>query len=64
MDINIVRETVTLVCFVIFVGIVLWAWSGDNRERFEEAARLPLDDEQPRQGRHSSKGTHTSGMPL
>ena len=44
MDINIVREAVTVVSFVIFVGIVLWAWSSANRERFAEAARLPLDD--------------------
>lgn len=45
MDINIVREAVTVVSFVIFVGIVLWAWSGANRERFAEAAQLPFQDD-------------------
>ena len=44
MDINVLREIVTVAAFCLFVGIVLWAWSGRNRDRFEEAARLPLDD--------------------
>lgn len=29
---------------VIFIGIVVWAYSGKRRERFDAAARLPLDD--------------------
>jgi cytochrome c oxidase cbb3-type subunit IV len=44
MDINTMREAVTLTSFVVFVGIVLWAWSGANRQRFEEAAHLPFDE--------------------
>ena len=44
MDINTMREAVTLTSFVVFVGIVLWAWSGDNRQRFQEAAPLPFDE--------------------
>lgn len=28
----------------IFIGIVFWAYSGKRRERFDAAARLPLDD--------------------
>jgi cytochrome c oxidase cbb3-type subunit 4 len=47
MDINIVREAVTVVSFTLFVGIVAWAWSGGNRQRFAEAARLPLDEDGP-----------------
>lgn len=47
MDINILRAIVTVASFVAFVGIVLWAWSGANRERFAEAARLPFDDDAP-----------------
>ena len=45
MDINTVREAVTVVSFATFVGIVIWAWSSSNRERFEEAAQLPFDEE-------------------
>lgn len=44
MDINIMREAVTLTSFVVFIGIVLWAWSSGNRQRFEEAAQLPFDE--------------------
>ena len=45
MDINTMREAVTLTSFVIFIGIVIWAWSGANRQRFEEAAQLPFDED-------------------
>lgn len=30
---------------VIFIGIVVWAWSGKRKRGFDEAARLPLDDD-------------------
>ena len=42
MDINTLRSIVTVVAFVVFIGIVIWAWSGRNRARFDEAARLPF----------------------
>ena len=44
MDINDLRAIVTLLSFATFAGIVVWAWSGRNREAFEEAARLPFAD--------------------
>ena len=49
MDANDLRAVFTLVMFILFVAIVLWAFSARNRERFAEAARLPLEDEQPAQ---------------
>lgn len=36
----------TVVVAILFTGIVIWAWSGKNRKRFEEAARIPLEDEE------------------
>lgn len=36
----------TVFVFVIFIGIVLWAWSGKNKAAFEEAARIPLEDDE------------------
>lgn len=30
---------------VIFLGIVAWAWSGKRKAQFDEAARLPLEDD-------------------
>ncbi|MFN3564639.1 MAG: cbb3-type cytochrome oxidase subunit 3 [Burkholderiaceae bacterium] len=44
MDINDMRSIVTVLAFVSFIGIVAWAYSRHNRQRFEEAARLPFAD--------------------
>ncbi len=35
----------TVVLVAIFIGIVAWAWSSKRQRRFEEAARLPLEDD-------------------
>ncbi len=45
MDINLMRSVITAVLFVVFIGIVLWAWGKGRRADFEAAARLPLDDD-------------------
>ena len=45
MDINLLRSVITVVTLITFVGIVVWAWSGRNRARFEEAARLPFEQD-------------------
>lgn len=45
MDVNLIRSVITTVLFVVFIGIVLWAWSKGRRADFEAAARLPLDDD-------------------
>ena len=47
MDINFLRGLITVLSFVVFVGIVLWAWSGHQRKRFDEAARLPFEERDP-----------------
>ena len=45
MDINDLRSIVTVISLLTFLGIVAWAWSRRNKDRFEEAARLPFQDE-------------------
>jgi cytochrome c oxidase cbb3-type subunit 4 len=45
MDVNDFRGLWTLVSFLVFIGITLWAYSGARKERFAAAARLPLDDD-------------------
>jgi cytochrome c oxidase cbb3-type subunit IV len=45
MDINDMRSIVTLVSFLTFIGIVVWAWSKRNKADFDEAAQLPFKDE-------------------
>jgi cytochrome c oxidase cbb3-type subunit 4 len=42
MDINVLRGIIAAVSLLVFLGIVMWAWSGRQRKRFEEAARLPF----------------------
>ena len=37
----------TIVAFTLFVGIVIWAWSGKRKQEFEALAQLPLEDDQP-----------------
>ncbi|MCI4441214.1 cytochrome c oxidase cbb3-type subunit 4 [Tibeticola sediminis] len=44
-DINTVRSAVTVLSFVLFIGIVAWAWSGKRKQDFEEAARLPFQQD-------------------
>ena len=34
----------TVLLFLSFIGIVAWAWSSKRKDRFEKAARAPLDD--------------------
>jgi cytochrome c oxidase cbb3-type subunit 4 len=41
MDVNLLRVLMTVVSFVVFAGIIVWALSPRNRARFDEAARLP-----------------------
>jgi cytochrome c oxidase cbb3-type subunit IV len=45
MDINDLRIVITTLSFVVFAGIVIWAYSGRQRARFDEAANLPFADD-------------------
>lgn len=42
MDINVFRGVLAVVCLVLFLGIVRWAWSKHLKARFDEAANLPF----------------------
>jgi cytochrome c oxidase cbb3-type subunit 4 len=46
MDINTLRSIVTVVTFLVFIGIVVWAWSGRNAKGFDEAAQLPFKQDE------------------
>lgn len=45
MDVNTLRSIATVVSFITFIGIVLWAWSRRNVADFEQAAMLPFEQE-------------------
>ncbi|MDP2169270.1 MAG: cbb3-type cytochrome c oxidase subunit 3 [Rhodocyclaceae bacterium] len=50
MDINDLRSIFTVLVFGAFIGIVAWAYSSKRKQAFDEAARLPLDDDAPAAG--------------
>jgi|AP12_2_1047962.scaffolds.fasta_scaffold51452_3 cytochrome c oxidase cbb3-type subunit IV len=44
MDINDVRSLITVVSFVAFLAIVVWAYGTKRQAGFEEAARSVLEE--------------------
>ena len=50
MDAGEWRGVFTVVMFVLFIGICIWAWSSRRKADFDEAAQLPLDDDPPGSG--------------
>jgi len=49
-NVNILSSVVTIVWFLAFIALCVWAWSGRRRKDFEAAARLPFDDPTDRAG--------------
>ncbi len=44
MDLNDLRTLITTLSFIVFAGIVYWAYSSRQRSSFDEAANLPFVD--------------------
>ena len=45
MDITTLRIVATLASFVTFIGIMVWAFSRRNAKGFDEASRLPFEQD-------------------
>ncbi len=45
MEIGLIRGLGTLVVFIAFIGVVLWAYNSKRKKSFDEAANLPFADE-------------------
>ena len=45
MDVNDLRIASTLIAFAVFIGIVVCVYSRRNKEDFEAASKLPLDQD-------------------
>lgn len=45
MDINDLRSITTVVMLAVFVGVVWWAYSSRHKQAHEQAAHLPLLDD-------------------
>ena len=44
MNFGFLSGVVTLVWFLAFIGLCLWAWSRRRQRDFAAAARMPLDE--------------------
>jgi len=45
MSIGMIRGLGTLIIFIAFVGMLLWVFNGKRKKDFEQAAMLPLVDD-------------------
>lgn len=45
MDVNVLRSVVTICAFVLFVGILVWAYLPAHCAQFDDAASLPFREE-------------------
>jgi cytochrome c oxidase cbb3-type subunit 4 len=52
----------TLAAFIVFLGIVAWAWSRKRSKDFDEAARLPLEDDREDDLEDGLNGDNSSTM--
>ncbi|WP_100641367.1 cbb3-type cytochrome oxidase subunit 3 [Alteromonas facilis] len=46
MDQGVIGSIFTVIVFVSFIGVVLWAFSSRNKQKFDEAANLVFADEE------------------
>jgi cytochrome c oxidase cbb3-type subunit 4 len=45
MDMTTLHSIFTVVAFLTFLGIVFWAYGSARKGRFDEAARLPFEED-------------------
>jgi cytochrome c oxidase cbb3-type subunit IV len=45
MDLTSAKAWMTVVMLVVFIGIVIWAYSSKRKKQFDEAARSVLEDD-------------------
>ena len=46
MDPLVLHMIWTVISFVFFVGIIVWAYSSKRKSTFDAAAQLPLEDDE------------------
>jgi cytochrome c oxidase cbb3-type subunit 4 len=45
VDFGLIQSVWTVLLLVVFLGIVVWAWSSRQKARFERAARSVLEED-------------------
>jgi len=58
MDFPLMQSIWTVVVLVLFVGIVIWAWSGKRKKEFDEAANIPFDEDDKPAANISKENSH------
>jgi cytochrome c oxidase cbb3-type subunit 4 len=56
MDINDLRSGVTVVAFLLFLALMVWAWSRKRKADFTAASMLPFQDESPDSSQPPARG--------
>lgn len=46
IDVNFLRGVSTVLVFLSFIGVCLWAYSSKRKQALEDAANIPFADEQ------------------
>ena len=47
MDFGLIQAVWTIIVMVVFIGIFIWAWGSGRKKKFDEASRIPMDDDKP-----------------
>ena len=47
MSVTFVQSVWTVMAMVVFIGIVIWAYSKRKKSDFEQASRMAMDDDKP-----------------
>ena len=58
MDYSLIQSIWTIVVMVLFVGIVIWAWSSKRKQRFDEAANIPFKEDDMRSEQKTEENNH------
>jgi cytochrome c oxidase cbb3-type subunit 4 len=58
MDDNLIQVIWTVVVLVLFVGIVIWAWSSKRKQAFDEAANIPFSEDDKPAEKISKENSH------
>ena len=45
MDAGLFGAIATVLFFVLFIGIIWWAFHRENKQKFEDAAQLPFQED-------------------
>jgi cytochrome c oxidase cbb3-type subunit 4 len=63
MSVSFVQSVWTVIAMVVFIGIVIWAYSKRKKADFEKAGRMAMDDDKPVND-SMNKAATTSGSKL